>query len=115
MVEELARWKASLAHKIFEGEKIMKNILDERRIARKNLLTLYSSLVVLRDNFDLLSKKSSVKSSNVLDLSSKCNEMAKGLVIQLLGGIATPSLDLKIAELPEMTNAEKAADHVSDL
>lgn len=113
MVEELARWKASLSHKISEYENIVRKILDERKQVQKSLLTLYSSLAMLRDNFDLLNKRTTPKSTNIVDLSAECSSVANGLIIQLLGGGKTPEVDQTIQGLPHFTEAEKAADHVS--
>lgn len=113
MVEELARWKAALSQKINEGERVLRGMLDERKIVRKNLINIYSSLVLLRDNFDLLRPRVPLKTSNVMDLASQSVHILNGLVVQLLGGAKDVAVDAKIHDLPQLTDGEKAADYVS--
>lgn len=112
MVEELARWKAALCQKINEGERVLRAILDERKVVRKNLVNVYSSLVLLRDNFDLLRPRVPLKTSHIIDLSSQSAHILNGLVVQLLGGAKDVQVDAKMLDLPQWTDAEKAADYV---
>jgi len=111
MVEELARWKAALSQKISSGETVMKQCLNDRKVTRTNLLDAYSNLLALKENFDLLNKQPPLKTSNIVDLSLECSNLARGLVVQLLGAKSIQPVDVE--HLPVFTEAEYTADYVS--
>lgn len=114
MVEELARWKASLCQKVNESQEIMKKLLEERKQVREHLIKTHNNLASLKDNFDLLNKRNHLKSSNILDLSSDLYKISQALLIQLLGTEDQSSSSPEFySSLPGQTAAEKIAEHVS--
>lgn len=113
MVEELARWKASLCQKVNEAEEVMKKLLEERKQIREYLMKTHNNLCSLRDNFDLLNKRNNLKSSNIIDLSSELFKISQVLLIQLLGTDSQLNDSLEsYNSLPGQTAAEKAAEHL---
>ncbi|KAL0275328.1 UNVERIFIED_CONTAM: hypothetical protein PYX00_003211 [Menopon gallinae] len=111
MVEELARWKAALTHKVNEAQEVLKKLLEERKSVRENLTNTYNNLSFLRDNFNLLNKKNPLSSGNVIDLSEENFRLSETLLIQLLGVDKGNSSNSVLKDLPNDTPAEKAAEH----
>lgn len=112
MVEELARWKASLCQKVNEAQDIMKKLTEERKQIRENLIKAHHNLNLLRDNFDLHNKRNNLTTSNIIDLSSEISKISQTLLIQLLGTENQSSCFESYNNLPSQTAAEKAADHM---
>lgn len=113
MVEELARWKAALTHKMNEAQDVLKRLLEERKSVRENLAKTYSNLNFLRDNFNLLNKRNPLSSGNIISLSEENFKLSETLLLQLLGGSKGSPTNSDLEDLPNDTAAEKAAEHVS--
>lgn len=114
MVEELARWKASLCQKVNEAQDIMRKLTEERKQIRENLVKAHYNLNLLRDNFDLHNKRNNLTTSNIIDLSSEISKLSQTLLVQLLGTEnQSTSYFESYNNLPSQTVAEKAAEHVS--
>lgn len=113
MVEELARWKASLSHKVNEAHDIVKKLLEDRNQIRESLLRTHLNLSHLRDNFDLHHKRNNLPSTNILDLSAENLKLTQVLLIQLLGSDSETSTSVGAHGLPELTPAERLAEHVN--
>lgn len=101
MVEELARWKASLMHKnklLLESNKQMLETMSQLRTMQANVLR----------NLKFLSQLKSVNlpSSNMVDLTLECLNMSEQLVLH--SGIGMPE-NLDLSHLTNITESEKLA------
>ncbi|KAK6626653.1 hypothetical protein RUM44_009129 [Polyplax serrata] len=112
MVEELARWKASLCQKVNEAHEALKIFLDERKQLREKVVTTNTNLCNLRDNFDLHNKKPKVRCSNVLDICDENLKLSKTLLLQLLGMKKPGASEVSCSEHWAKTPAEKSAERV---
>lgn len=104
MVEELARWKASLTHKnklLLESNKQMLQTMSQFRDMQINTLK----------NLNFLGhvKSVSLPSSNVLDITAECLNISENLVLH--SGIGMPG-SLELSGLDSTTDAEKLAVEV---
>lgn len=105
MVEELARWKASLSQKnklLLESNKQMLETASQLRdmqIETLNNLRFLGQLKALN-----------LRSSNVLDVTAECLNISENLVLH--SGIGMPE-KIDLAGLETMTDAEKLAVEVN--
>lgn len=104
MVEELARWKASLLHRnklLTESNKEMLETISQiREMELKTLKNL---------KFLTQSKAINLKSANVLDITSECLNISEHLILH--SGIGMPA-NLNLNGLDTTTLAEKLAIEV---
>lgn len=101
MVEELARWKASLMQKnklLLESNKHMLETMSQLRSMQINLLRNLKFLSQL--------KTLNLPSSNVLDLTNECLNISEQLVLH--SGIGMPA-NLELGVLDAATQSEKLA------
>lgn len=101
MVEELARWKASLMQKnklLLESNKQLLDTMSQLRTMEANVLRNLKFLAQL--------KTLNLPSSNVLDITSECLNISDKLVLH--SGIGMPS-NLDLTDLDATTQPEKLA------
>lgn len=113
MVEELARWKASLCQKVNEAHEILKKFVEERKQFRDCVINTNSNLCLLRDNFDLHSTKTNLTSYNLMDILAENSRLSDVLLQQLLGSKKISSSQIFDSNNWENTPAEKLAENVS--
>lgn len=113
MVEELARWKASLSHKVNEANETLRKFLDEGKQIRENVVKTHENLCKLRDNFDLHNKKNKRNFSNILELCEENFKISDTLMIELLGSKVASCKEEICLNHWKKTPAEKSAEHVS--
>lgn len=104
MVEELARWKASLIQKnqlLLESNKQMLETISQVRNMQMESLKNLKFLGQL--------KSLNLPSSNVLDVTAECLNISQQLILH--SGIGMPS-SLDLVGLDSTTNAEKLAVQV---
>lgn len=104
MVEELARWKASLSQKnklLLESNKQMLQIVSQLRDMQVETLKNLRFLAQM--------KALNLRSSNALDLTAECLNISQNLVLH--SGIGMPE-NLDLNGLENMTDAEKLAIEV---
>lgn len=105
MVEELARWKASLLHKnklLSESNKEMLETISQIREMQLKTLTNLKFLTQ--------SKAMDLRSANALDITSECLNISENLILH--SGIGMPA-NLTLHNLDTTTPAEKLAIEVS--
>lgn len=101
MVEELARWKASLMQKnklLLESNKHMLETMSQLRSMQANLLNNLKFLAQL--------KTLNLPSSNILDLTNESLNISERLVLH--SGIGIPA-NLELGDLDAATPSEKLA------
>lgn len=101
MVEELARWKASLSQKnklLLDSNKSMLETMSQLRTMQTNILRNLKFLAQL--------KSLNLPSSNVLDLTNECLNISEQLVLH--SGIGMPG-NLELDALDASTQSEKMA------
>lgn len=104
MVEELARWKASLMqknHLLLESNKQMLETISQLRAMQVESLKNLKFLAQL--------KSLNLRSSNVLDVTAECLNISQQLILH--SGIGMPS-NVDLTGLDSTTNAEKLAVQV---
>lgn len=104
MVEELARWKASLIQKnqlLLESNKQMLETVSQLRAMQVEALKNLKFLAQL--------KSLNLPSANVLDVTAECLNISQQLILH--SGIGMPS-NLDLTGLEAVTNAEKLAVEV---
>ena len=118
MVEELAKWKAALCQRTTDLQEAIKRLLEDRNVIRDTSLKTYRTLSILRENFDSVGKVSckrhELPTTNILDLTQGCCQVAEILKVQLLSGVENISLqrEINITGLDMKTLAEKTAEQV---
>ncbi|KAK0174135.1 hypothetical protein PV328_007244 [Microctonus aethiopoides] len=118
MVEELAKWKAALSQRTTDLQEAIKRLLEEHSKVRDASLRTYKTLVVLRENFDpigtLTFKNNKLQSTNIVDLSEGCCQVAEILKVQLLSGMENISRQKEIntTGLEMKTIGEKNAEQL---
>ncbi|XP_012535635.1 golgin-45 [Monomorium pharaonis] len=116
MVEDLARWKAALCQRTTELQEIIKRLLEEHNIIRDISLKTYRMLTILREKFDSIGtttrKKHELASTNIVDLTQGCYQLAEILRVSLLSGIPDSELqkELNVIGLDMKTLAETNAE-----
>lgn len=105
MVEELARWKASLTHK-------NKLLLESNKQMLETMSTIRDMEIEALVNLKFLSQQKSLNlpSSNVLDVTAECLNISQQLVLH--SGIGMPA-SMNLTGLDTTTNAEKLAIEVN--
>lgn len=105
MVEELARWKASLSQK-------NKLLLESNKQMLQTCSQLRDMQVDILNNLRFLAQTKSInlQSSNVLDITAECLNISQNLVLH--SGIGMPE-NLDLSGLDAMTDAEKLSIEVS--
>lgn len=101
MVEELAKWKASLMQKnklLLDSNKHLLETMSQCRSMQTDILRNLKFLAQL--------KTLNLPSSNVLDLTNECLNISEQLVLH--SGIGMPS-NLELGDLEAVTPAEKLA------
>lgn len=101
MVEELARWKASLSQKnklLLDSNKSMLETMSQLRLMQAAILRNLKFLAQL--------KSLNLPSSNVLDLTNECLDISEQLVLH--SGIGMPA-NLELGALDASTKSEKMA------
>lgn len=101
MVEELARWKASLVQKnrlLLESNKQLLDTMSHLRTMEANVLRNLKFLAQL--------KTLNLPSANVLDITSECLNISEKLVLH--SGIGMPA-NLELNDLDTTTESEKLA------
>lgn len=101
MVEELARWKASLSQKnklLLDSNKSMLETMSQLRTMQAGTLRNLKFLAQL--------KSLNLPSSNVLDLTNECLNISEQLVLH--SGIGMPC-NLELNDLDASTQSEKMA------
>lgn len=101
MVEELARWKASLMQKnklLLESNKQMLETMSQLRGMQANILRNLKFLAQL--------KTMNLPSSNIMDLTLECLNISEQLVLH--SGIGMPD-NLDLNHLDAITESEKLA------
>lgn len=107
MVEELARWKASLLQKNKLLSDSNKEMLETMSQLREMQLKTLKNLKFLAQ-----SKAIDLRSANVLDITSECLNIAENLILH--SGIGMPA-NLSLDNLDTTTPAEKLAIEVSSM
>ncbi|CAO1437032.1 unnamed protein product [Diamesa serratosioi] len=102
MVEELARWKASLTQKNNLLQSSNKHFLELTAKVREMQIEILQNIKFLSNNKDL-----TLKSSNVMDLTAEMVNISQQMVLQS-GKIGMPAA-LQLQSLDPSTNAEKLA------
>lgn len=104
MVEELARWKASLSQK-------NKLLLESNRQMLQTVSQLREMQVDTLKNLKFLSQMKSINlpSSNALDVTAECLNISQNLVLH--SGIGMPE-NIDLSGLESMTDAEKLSIEV---
>lgn len=105
MVEELARWKASLNGKNKRLLESNKQMLQTSATVRDLLIETWTNLKFLCGQRD-----ANLRSSNVLDLTAECLNISQQLVLH--SGIGMPA-PIDLTGLDKATAAEKMAVEVS--
>ncbi|XP_008202932.1 golgin-45 isoform X2 [Nasonia vitripennis] len=116
MVEELAKWKAALCQRTTDLQESVKRLLEERSKVRDTALRTYRTLSILRENFDPVgaARRHELPSTNVIDLSDGCCQLAELLKVHLLSGMDKINLrkEINITGLDMKTTAEKNAEQL---
>lgn len=118
MVEELAKWKAALCQRSTELQEAIKRLLEDRNLIRSTSLKMFKTLSILRESFDPVGaasyKKQELPSTNIIDLTQGCYQLAEILRIQLLSGMENTTLQKEIdtTSLEMKTVAEKTAEQL---
>lgn len=102
MVEELARWKASLMQKnklLLDSNKQMLETMSQLRAMQANILRNLKFAAQL--------KTINLPSSNVTDLTLECLNISEQLVLH--SGIGMPDQHLDLSHLDTTTESEKLA------
>lgn len=107
MVEELARWKASLTSKNKRLCDANKQMLQTLATARDLQIETWTNLKFLCGQRD-----ANLRSSNVLDLTAECVNISQQLVLH--SGIGMPA-PINLVGLDKTTDAEKSAVLVSGI
>ncbi|XP_032675830.1 golgin-45 isoform X2 [Odontomachus brunneus] len=114
MVEDLARWKAALCQRTTELQESMKRLLEEHNVIRDTSLKIM--LTILREKFDPIGttsgKKHELASTNIVDLTQGCCQLAEILKVSLLSGVPESELrrEINITGLDMKTLAEHNAE-----
>ena len=118
MVEELAKWKAALCQRTTDLQEAIKRLLEDRNLIRDVSLKTYRTLSILRENFDPVgaasNKRHELPSTNIIDLTQGCCQLAEILRVQLLSGVENINLQREIntTGLDMKTVAEKTAEQL---
>ncbi|KOC70676.1 Golgin-45 [Habropoda laboriosa] len=118
IVEELAKWKAALCQRTTDLQEAIKRLLEDRNLIRDILLKTYRTLSILRENFDAVGvvscKRHALTSTNIIDVTQGCCQLAEILKVQLLSGVENIQLqkDINITGLDMKTLAEKTAEQL---
>lgn len=118
MVEELAKWKAALCQRTTDLQEVIKRLLEDRNLIRDISLKTYKILSILRENFDPVAtvtcKRHELLSTNIIDLTQGCFQLAEILKVQLLSGVENINLqrEINITGLDMKTLAEKTAEQL---
>ncbi|XP_006620634.1 golgin-45 [Apis dorsata] len=118
MVEELAKWKAALCQRTIDLQEVIKRLLEDRNLIRDISLKTYRILSILRENFDPVAtvtcKRHELLSTNTIDLTQGCFQLAEILKVQLLSGVENINLqrEINITGLDMKTLAEKTAEQL---
>lgn len=118
MVEELAKWKAALCQRTTDLQEVIKRLLEDRNLIRDISLKTYRILSILRENFDPVAtvtcKRHELLSTNIIDLTQGCFQLAEILKVQLLSGVENINLqrEINITGLDMKTLAEKTAEQL---
>lgn len=118
MVEELAKWKAALCQRTTDLQEVIKRLLEDRNLIRDISLKTYKILSILRENFDPVAtvtcKRHELLSTNIIDLTQGCFQLAEILKVQLLNGVENINLqrEINITGLDMKTLAEKTAEQL---
>lgn len=103
MVEELARWKASLVQKnklLLESNKQMLESMSQLRTMQASILRNLKFLAQL--------KSMNLPSSNITDLTLECLNISEQLVLHSGTGMGMPE-NLDLTHLDAVTESEKMA------
>lgn len=101
MVEELARWKASLSGKNIRLIEANKQMLQTLSTVRDLQIESWTNLKFLCGQ-----REPNLRSSNVLDLTAECVNISQQLVLH--SGIGMPA-PISLTGLDKSTDAEKMA------
>lgn len=118
MVEELAKWKAALGQRTTDLQEAIKRLLEDRNLIRDVSLKTYRTLSILRENFDPVGaascKRHVLPTTNIIDLTQGCCQLAEILKVQLLSGVENINLqkEINITGLEMKTVAEKTAEQL---
>ncbi|XP_012134931.1 golgin-45 [Megachile rotundata] len=118
MVEELAKWKAALGQRTTDLQEAIKRLLEDRNLIRDTCLKTYRTLSILRENFDPVGaascKRHELPTTNIIDLTQGCCQLAEILKVQLLSGVENVNLqrEINITGLEMKTVAEKTAEQL---
>ncbi|KAJ8667141.1 hypothetical protein QAD02_008803 [Eretmocerus hayati] len=116
IVEELAKWKAALCQRTTDLQEVMKRLLEERSKVRETSIKTYRTLSILRENFDPIgaSRRHELPSTNVIDVTNGCCQLAELLKVQLLSGMDKIELrkDIDFTGLEMKTISEKSAEQL---
>ncbi|KAL7290171.1 hypothetical protein TKK_0015883 [Trichogramma kaykai] len=116
MVEELAKWKAALHQRTSELNGIIGKLLEEHSSVRDTSLKTFRNLSILRENFDPIgaARGPELLSTNVMDLTNKCQQLSESLKTQLLSGMENIILKKEVNTdgLETKTISEKKAEQL---
>ncbi|XP_014235177.1 golgin-45 [Trichogramma pretiosum] len=116
MVEELAKWKAALHQRTSELNGIIGKLLEEHSSVRDTSLKTFRNLSILRENFDPIgaARGPELSSTNVMDLTNKCQQLSESLKTQLLSGMENIILKKEVNTdgLETKTISEKKAEQL---
>lgn len=103
MVEELARWKSALTNRINDSQSNIKQLLDERKKVRQNLLSAMLNLKKGDAHAD-----ASLKATDILHLSDLINTTCKSIFEDTSISFSGEHSE-KLKSLPSHTPAEMKA------
>ncbi|GFN74098.1 DNA-directed RNA polymerase subunit [Plakobranchus ocellatus] len=117
MTEELSSAKAYFALQCHDSHSALQQLLNERHELRTNLIESYKVLQQVKNAFDPLNthKSSSLRSTNVLDLSHACQQLSEAVRFRLLPSnvVINVSADVSsVAWQDSITRAEQLAQEV---
>ncbi|CAL1545344.1 unnamed protein product [Lymnaea stagnalis] len=117
MIEELGNARAYYSLQCHEAQNALQQLLNERHELRTNLLEAYKVLQQVKSAFDPLNSQcsSSLRSTNVLELSRSCQQLAEAMRFRLLPAHVAVNIDADVTDelwSHSVTRAEQFAHEV---
>uniref|UniRef100_A0A0B6ZXQ2 Golgin-45 n=1 Tax=Arion vulgaris TaxID=1028688 RepID=A0A0B6ZXQ2_9EUPU len=117
MIEELGNARAFFTLQCHDAQDALQQMLNERHELRTNLLEVHRLLQHVKSAFDPLNsqRSSTLRSTNVLDLSRSCQQLAEAMRFRLLPAHVAINLDIEADDslwADSVTHAEQFANDV---
>ncbi|KAI8743624.1 golgin-45 [Biomphalaria glabrata] len=117
MIEELGNARAYYSLQCHDTQDALQQLLNERHELRTNLLEAYKVLQQVKTAFDPLNShcSSSLRSTNVIELSRACQQLAEAMRFRLLPAHVAVPIDMDASEdiwANSVTRAEQFAHEI---